>query len=277
MVQFDSDPGCNISGQGTNRKCRTSALEAAVAAHEAVGIRGPSAEVLAAKKSGGSSKFVGVCFVKKIGMWKAQIRKDGKLCYLGQYSEEEEAARKYDEEASKLGRPVNCYTNKQIAAADAQVDKVVVCPAKKHVRLRHEVGDRVRHVESRLVGTVDELRRSCWVVVKFDTNPGSYIRGSGMWRTCRIGALEALATAPEAAGVAVSRSPGKNPIGKKWLAANGEWVDKIAVTTEHTSADDDANADSRGSGGGGSGHCSSASTFYGALGPSTSSAKVTTS
>lgn len=53
------------------------------------------------KKSGTSSQFKGVSWNKEAGKWQAQIRSDGKDTHLGRYSEEEDAARAYDEAAKR--------------------------------------------------------------------------------------------------------------------------------------------------------------------------------
>ena len=56
---------------------------------------------------GGSSKFKGVCWDKGMKKWRAEIKVKGKKNYMGCFDEEEEAARKYDEIAAALGRPLN--------------------------------------------------------------------------------------------------------------------------------------------------------------------------
>ena len=54
-----------------------------------------------AKKLNVSSKFIGVCFDKKRGKWKAQIKTGGENIFLGRFDNEEEAARVYNIAAKK--------------------------------------------------------------------------------------------------------------------------------------------------------------------------------
>ena len=54
-----------------------------------------------------SSKFRGVSWYKPGQKWLAQISIDGKQTHLGRFDDEETAARKYDEHADRLGRPLN--------------------------------------------------------------------------------------------------------------------------------------------------------------------------
>ena len=53
------------------------------------------------------SNYTGVCWAKANKKWVANIRKDGMLTHLGYFEDEEEAALKYDEAASQMGRPLN--------------------------------------------------------------------------------------------------------------------------------------------------------------------------
>ena len=50
---------------------------------------------------------MGVTWDKQKKKWKATIRIDGKLKYLGLFHDEKEAACKYDEQAALLNKPVN--------------------------------------------------------------------------------------------------------------------------------------------------------------------------
>ena len=82
-----SEPGCKKLGRGPSGKC---------IAH------GGEAEIQLTS----TSQYKGVSHAKK-GGWFAQIQAGGKKRHLGNYKDEVEAARKYDEAASALGRPLN--------------------------------------------------------------------------------------------------------------------------------------------------------------------------
>lgn len=55
----------------------------------------------------GTSRYVGVVWNKQARKWKVQIAVNGALLHLGTFSNEEEAARKYDDHAALLNRPLN--------------------------------------------------------------------------------------------------------------------------------------------------------------------------
>jgi hypothetical protein len=58
-------------------------------------------------KKAGHSDFVGVTWHRQDQKWQAAIKVEGKSLHLGHFLDEFEAARKYDEHAGRLGRPVN--------------------------------------------------------------------------------------------------------------------------------------------------------------------------
>lgn len=55
----------------------------------------------------GKSEYKGVVWSKKAQRWYALIHIQGKQSHLGSYASEEDAARRYDEAASPLGKPLN--------------------------------------------------------------------------------------------------------------------------------------------------------------------------
>lgn len=58
-------------------------------------------------KKAGHSDFVGVTWHRQDQKWQAAIKVEGKSLHLGHFLDEHEAARKYDQHAARLGRPVN--------------------------------------------------------------------------------------------------------------------------------------------------------------------------
>ena len=75
---------------------------------EAVPLTDPQTTSKARKHAGSaSSKFIGVCWNGTRKLWRASIWSDGKQMNLGQFHSENDAARKYDEAASRFGRPLN--------------------------------------------------------------------------------------------------------------------------------------------------------------------------
>jgi hypothetical protein len=57
------------------------------------------------KKSNTSSRFIGVCFVKRRSLWCAKTRYKGKTIWLGTFDAEIEAAKKYHGEFARLNFP----------------------------------------------------------------------------------------------------------------------------------------------------------------------------
>ena len=61
----------------------------------------------ARKRSSNTSRFVGVSWNRQLQRWDVKICSNGKQNYVGVFKDEQEAARKYDEQASLLNKPVN--------------------------------------------------------------------------------------------------------------------------------------------------------------------------
>ena len=68
-------------------------------------------------------KYKGASFIPQSGKWKSQITVDGKVRYLGLFDDAETAARRYDEEAAPLNRPVNFPTAGQVAGYATTTNK----------------------------------------------------------------------------------------------------------------------------------------------------------
>jgi hypothetical protein len=65
----------------------------------------------------GSSRYLGVSWNRPRNKWIACISIDGKTTYLGAFQDEVDAARKYDEAAAPLGRPLNLGEDVDISGA----------------------------------------------------------------------------------------------------------------------------------------------------------------
>ena len=61
-----------------------------------------------------SSKFRGVSWDKRDQKWTARIKIDGNITHLGYFEDEDTAARKFDEHAARLGRPLNFHSAGQV-------------------------------------------------------------------------------------------------------------------------------------------------------------------
>jgi hypothetical protein len=93
---FDWDPP---RGNGKKRAAPLKRPAAPQTAADADGAR--------ARLGSSSSRFRGVSWYAPRCKWKAQVYAHGKQTTLGRFATEEEAARKYDEAAAPLGRPLN--------------------------------------------------------------------------------------------------------------------------------------------------------------------------
>ena len=66
------------------------------------------------------SNYVGVTWDKQAKKWKAQITIDGNHNHLGYFVDEKEAARKYDEQAALLNKPIANFHSAQGAGAGSE-------------------------------------------------------------------------------------------------------------------------------------------------------------
>jgi len=83
-----------------------------------------------------SSKFKGVSWAKGAQKWIAKIFIDGKNKNLGNFDSEEAAARKYDEAASPLGRPLNLHgAPEQPGPVEAEITTLKGAPVISRVGL----------------------------------------------------------------------------------------------------------------------------------------------
>ncbi len=53
-------------------------------------------------KKNGTSKYLGVCAIKRESIWQAHVRKDKKIYYLGRFLNEADAAIAYNKKATEL-------------------------------------------------------------------------------------------------------------------------------------------------------------------------------
>ena len=72
---------------------------------------------------GGTSNYKGVRWHSRDRKWIVQITTGGKQTHLGRFDEEEEAARKYDEFAAPLGRPLNFAGTHEIPCESIEAKK----------------------------------------------------------------------------------------------------------------------------------------------------------
>ena len=135
----------NIDGrQFAYKSSLSEKTPAATAPNQALGAHGPAAaeqppgsshdgdEGLRPKPPSGTSKYKGVYFNTSRSVWCAQIGCNGKRQHLGSFGSEEEAARKYDERAKALGKPLNLTEDEE--ASTSCVKKKGTASSKKAQR-----------------------------------------------------------------------------------------------------------------------------------------------
>jgi hypothetical protein len=113
-----------IDGKGTHLGCFDDEEEAAHKYDEAGAPLGrplnfPGKGQIEAVKGSrlGPSRYMGVSWNRPRNKWIACISIDGKTTYLGAFQDEVDAARKYDEAAAPLGRPLNLGEDVDISGA----------------------------------------------------------------------------------------------------------------------------------------------------------------
>ena len=85
------------------------------------------------------SKFRGVSWNKRRLKWAADITIDGKTTHLGNFDDEETAARKFDEHAARLGRPLNFPSEGQAQVKRLLTSHVVIVSGSDSVHSRSKV------------------------------------------------------------------------------------------------------------------------------------------